>query len=143
MLPLMARASQAAVAAAFEAYCSLGPTRSLHRLASSGIGWSIDTLRRWSAKYGWVEAAAMRDLEQARRLDPVRLSVGMELIERIRRAIDVPIETAADLRNVVSAASMLLPAPQSTPWQAEAKPGVTAEAVAEVRRLVEAHAESP
>ena len=57
----------AKAAAAFEAYCAMGPERSLAKLAENNQRYakSIPLLKKWSAQHQWVERAKQFDHEQA------------------------------------------------------------------------------
>lgn len=76
---------------AFEQYCDLGPDRSLKAVVQECIeSVSISLLRRWSARWGWVNRAAAYDEhvriveEQARQQERAHHAAEME-----RRKIEV------------------------------------------------------
>lgn len=55
-------------AAAFLEYCTLGPSRSLAKLAKVVVGDAtvhIRQLEKWSSEFGWVERAKLFDAERA------------------------------------------------------------------------------
>jgi hypothetical protein len=59
----------AKAAAAFHAYCELGPTRSLEKVCErvqneTGKRPRLASLKEWSSKYNWVERAKQYDEEQ-------------------------------------------------------------------------------
>ena len=96
------------VAIAYQHYRDMGPRRSLRGLVSTH-GHKFSNLRRWSVRYGWPERAGLHDLEEARQVDPERVSLAMRILQRARREADEA--SPAQLRALIASASMLLPPP--------------------------------
>ena len=137
----MASASPAAMssraAAAYARYRDLGPRRSIARLVAIG-GGKQRTLERWCQTYGWVERAAIHDLEEARQVDPERVSLAMAILADARDRRDEL--KPSELRSLIASASMLLPPPSATPWQtavADAGAATPAEIEAEIAALLD------